>query len=96
MGIDMFYVFYFMIYKSLTRLYLDNGNVIYDAFFSSSFHEEHDSIQYSAAWALGSAIRGTFNKKVYEKKRIGISSTKAVVHEIMLVLTIKGLFAFIT
>ena len=96
MGIDMFYVFYFMIYKSLTRLYLDNGNVIYDAFFSSSFHEEHDSIQYSAAWALRSAIRGTFNKKVYEKKRIGISSTKAVVHEIMLVLTIKGLFAFIT
>lgn len=93
----MFYVFCFMIYKSLTRLYLDNGNVIYDAFFSSSFHEEHDSIQYSAAWALRSAIRGTFNKKVYEKnKTIGISSTKAVVHEIMLLLTIKGLFAFIT
>lgn len=93
----MFYVFYFMIYKSLPRLYLDNGNVIYDAFFSSSFHEEHDSIQYSAAWALRSAIRGTFNKKVYEKKkRIGISSTKAVVHEIMLLLTIKGLLAFIT
>lgn len=65
----MFYVFYFMIYKSLTRLYLDNGNVIYDAFFSSSFHEEHDSIQYSAAWALRSAIRGTFNKKVYEKNK---------------------------
>ena len=65
----MFYVFYFMIYKSLPRLYLDNGNVIYDAFFSSSFHEEHDSIQYSTAWALRSAIRGTFNKKVYEKKK---------------------------
>ena len=53
----------------MTRLYLDNGNVIYDAFFSSSFHEEHDSIQYCAAWPLRSAIRGTFKKKVYEKKK---------------------------
>ena len=47
------------IYKSFARPHLDYGDKIYDQTFNESFHQRIESIQYNAAIAITSAIRGT-------------------------------------
>ena len=53
------------IYKSFIRPHLDYGDIIYDQAYNASFHQKLDSIQYNAALAISSAIRGTSKKKLY-------------------------------
>ena len=56
------------IYKSFIRLHLDYGDIIYDQAYNASFHQKLvDSIQYNAALAITSAIRGTSKEKLYDE-----------------------------
>ena len=55
------------IYKAFIRLQLDYGEVVFDQSFNNSFHQRIESIQYNVALAITGAIRGTFNKKLYQE-----------------------------
>ena len=47
------------IFKSFIRPLLDYGDIIYDRAYNTSFHQNIESIQYSAALAITGAVRGT-------------------------------------
>ena len=55
------------IYKSFIRLHLDYGEILYDQTFNNSFHEKLELIQYNAALAITSAIRGSSREKLYQE-----------------------------
>ena len=55
------------IYKLFARPHLDYGNIMYDQASNESFHQRIESIQYNAAIAITSAIRGTSSKKLYQE-----------------------------
>ena len=47
------------IFKSFIRPLLDYGDITYDQAYNTSFHQNIESIQYSAALAITGAVRGT-------------------------------------
>ena len=55
------------IFKSLIRLLLDYGDIIYDWAYNTSFHQNIESIRYNAALAITGAVRGTFTEKLYQE-----------------------------
>ena len=60
------------IYKCFVRTHLDYGDIIYDEAFNNSFHQKIESLQYNAALAITSAIRGTSREKIYQE--LGLES----------------------
>ena len=62
------------IYKSFTRPHLDYDDITYDQAYNGSFHQKLDSIQYNAALAITSAIRGTPKEKIYDE--LGLDTTE--------------------
>ena len=63
------------IYKSFTRTHLDCGDIIYDETLIESFHQRIESVQYNAAIAITSAIRGTSSEKLYQE--LGLESPRS-------------------
>ena len=63
------------IYKLFARPHLDFGNIMYDQASNESFHQRIESIQYNAAIAITSAIRGTSSKKLYQE--LGLESLRS-------------------
>ena len=56
------------IYKLFVRPYLDYGDIVYEWAYNSSFHQNIESIQYSAAaLRITGAIRGDSLEKTYQK-----------------------------
>ena len=53
--------------KSFIRPHLDYGDVIYDRAYNESFHQNLESLQYSAAIAVTGAIRGTSSEKLFQE-----------------------------
>ena len=49
------------------RPYLDYVDILYDQVFNDAFHEKLESIQYNAALAITSAIRGSSREKLYQE-----------------------------
>ena len=60
--------------KSFVRPHLDYGDVIYDQHYNNYFHQNLESIQYNAALAIASAIRGSSKEKFYQE--LGLESLK--------------------
>ena len=60
------------IYKSFIRPHLDYGDVIYGQLYNDSFHQKLESIQYNAALAITSAIRGSSREKLCQE--LGLES----------------------
>ena len=58
------------IYKSFIRPNLDYGDVIYDRDYNESFHQNLESLQYSAAISITGAIRGTSSEKLFQELRL--------------------------
>ena len=50
--------------KCFVRTYLDYGDAIYDQAFNISFHQKVESLQYKAALAITSIIKGTSREKI--------------------------------
>ena len=55
------------IYKSFIRPHLDYSDVIYDRAYNESFHQNLESLQYSAAITVTGAIRGTSSEKLFQE-----------------------------
>ena len=55
------------IYKSFIRPHLDYGDMIYDQTFNMSFQQKVETIQYNAALAITSPIRGSSREKLYQE-----------------------------
>ena len=55
------------IYKSFIRSHLDCGDIIFDQALNKSFHDNLESIQYSASLAITGAMRGNSRKKLYRE-----------------------------
>ena len=60
------------IYKSFIRPHFDYGDIICDQTYNTFFHERLESLQYNAALAIRSAIRGTSKEKLYNE--LGLES----------------------
>ena len=45
---------------------LDNGDIVYDGAYSTSFNQNIESIQYKAALAVTGTVRGTSREKLYQ------------------------------
>ena len=54
-------------YKSFVRPHLDYGDIIYDQPKNESFNQKTEGIQYNAALAITGAIKGTSQRKLYNK-----------------------------
>ena len=54
------------IFEWFARPHLDYGDMIYDRVYNTSFHQNIESIQYNAALAITSAVRGTSREKLYQ------------------------------
>ena len=54
------------LYNAFTRPDLNFGDIIYDQTYNESFHQKMESIQYKAALAITSAIRGTSRENLYQ------------------------------
>ena len=59
------------IYKSIVRLHLDYGDVIYDQPINFCVSSKIETVQYNAALAITGAIRGTFKEKLYQELKLG-------------------------
>ena len=59
------------IYKSFVRPYVDYGDIIYDQPQNGSFSSKLEGIQYNAALAITTAIRGT-SKTRLQRIRFGV------------------------
>ena len=55
------------IYKLFIRPHLDYGDMIYDQTFNMSFQQKMETIQYNAALAITSTIRGSSKEKLYQE-----------------------------
>ena len=53
-------------FKSFIRPCLDYGDIIYERAYSTSFHENIESIQYSAALTITGPERGTSRENLYQ------------------------------
>ena len=62
------------IYKSFVRPHIDYGDIIYDQPNNDSFCDMIERVQYNAALAITSAIKGTSQLKLY--KELGFKSLK--------------------
>ena len=51
------------IFKSFIRSHLDNGDIIYDRAYNSSFHQNIESVQHNVALAITSVVRETSKEK---------------------------------
>ena len=54
-------------YKSFIRPHLDYGDIVYDQPNNSSLSEKIESLQYNAALAITSAIKGSSKEKLYQE-----------------------------
>ena len=59
------------IYKSIVRLHLDYGDVIYDQPINFCLSGKIETVQFNAALAITGAIRGTFKEKLYQELKLG-------------------------
>ena len=55
------------IYKYFIRPHLDDGEIIYDQAYTTSFHQMIESVQYNLTLAITGAIRGTSKVKLYQE-----------------------------
>ena len=55
------------IFKSFIRPHLDYAEIIYDRAYSTSFHQNIESIEYNAELTITGAVRRTFSLKLYQK-----------------------------
>ena len=55
------------IYRSLSDLYLDCGDVVFDPVDNKSSHESLESFQYNASLAITAPVRGTSNENLYQE-----------------------------
>ena len=62
-------------FKWFVKSHLDYGDVIYDQSYNNTFHQKMESIQYNAALAITSTIRGSSREKLYQEVRFGILTT---------------------
>ena len=76
------------IYKSFIRPHLDYGDVIYDQAFNQSFHEKIETIQYNAALAITSAIRGSSRENLCQELVLEFLYTKVLVRKLSLIFKI--------
>ena len=60
----------FTIYKTFARSRLDYADIFYGQAYISAFHDELESIHYSACLAIAGAIRGTSTEKNIPRFRI--------------------------
>ena len=51
------------IFKSFIRSHLDNGDIIYDRAYNSSFHQNIESVQHNVALAITNVVRETSREK---------------------------------
>ena len=58
--------------KSFVRPHRDYCDVIYDQHYNNSFHSKLQSLQYNAALAITSVIRGSSREKLYQE--LGLES----------------------
>ena len=56
-----------IIYKSFVRLHLDDGDIIYEQAYNTTFHEKMEAMQYNAALAITVAIRSSSKEKLYQE-----------------------------
>ena len=63
-----------IIYKSFIRPRLDYGDIVYDQPNNSYLSEKIESLQYNAALAITSAIKGSSKEKLYQE--LGFESLK--------------------
>ena len=63
-----------IIYKSFIRPRLDYGDIVYDQPNNSYLSEKIESLQYNAALAITSAIKGSSREKLYQE--LGFESLK--------------------
>ena len=55
------------VFKSFLQPLYDYGDIIYDRAYNTLFHQNVESIQYNAALAITSAVRGTSREKLYQE-----------------------------
>ena len=55
------------IFKSFIRPHLDYGDIMYDRAYNTSFHQNIESIQNTAALAITGAVRGTSREKLCQE-----------------------------
>ena len=55
------------IYKSFTRPHLDYDDVVYNQPLNNTFSNKLETVQYNAAVAITTAIKGTSRKTLYQK-----------------------------
>ena len=58
------------IYKSFVRPHLDYGDIVYDQPTNQSFSNKIEAVQYNAALAITSAIKGTSTTNFYKESGI--------------------------
>ena len=61
-------------YKAFIRPHLNYEDITYDQTYNESFYQKMESIQYNAALAITSAIRGTSREKLYQE--LGLESLR--------------------
>ena len=61
-----------IIYKAFIRPHIDYEDIIYDQAYKESSHQKLETIQYNAALAITSAMRGTSREKLYQE--LGLES----------------------
>ena len=55
------------ILKSFIRPHLENGDIVYDRAYNTSFHQNIESIQYNVALAITGTVGGTSREKLYQE-----------------------------
>ena len=55
------------IYKSFIKPHLDYDDVVYNQPLNNTFSNKLETVQYNAAVAITTAIKGTSRKKLYQK-----------------------------
>ena len=57
------------IYKAFVQPHFDYGDILYHLAYNMSFHQNLESIQYNACFAITGAIQGTSKEKLYYELR---------------------------
>ena len=55
----------FIIYKLFVRPHLDNGDIIYNQGYNTTFHQKMEAVQYNAGLAITGAIKASSKEKLY-------------------------------
>ena len=53
--------------KEFIRLHLDNGDILYDETYSTSFHPKLERTQCNACLTLARVIHGTSKEELYQE-----------------------------